>query len=134
MKLLLALMTRNQISTWAMWKSDFRMAHVEIWFLFSSASNNFTNFLNKNLKIAWLTHSGIQFLNGPWFSGMKIGPFRNPIFLKQQAKLSFWSKDWFSKKADLNQPCWNRFRVKNTISSPIFSILNQSNPFWSNFI
>ena len=75
-KLLLALMKRNQISTWAMWKSDFRMAHVEIRFLFISASNNFTNFLNKNLKIAWLTHTGIQFPNGPWFSGMKISSSR----------------------------------------------------------
>ncbi len=29
-KLLIALMTRNQISTWPMWKSDFLMTHEEI--------------------------------------------------------------------------------------------------------
>ena len=28
-KLLIALMTRNQISTWPMWKSDFHMTHEE---------------------------------------------------------------------------------------------------------
>jgi len=29
-KSLIALMTRNQISTWPMWKSDFHMTHGEI--------------------------------------------------------------------------------------------------------
>lgn len=38
----------KMISTWVMWKSDFHMAHVEIWFLFTSATNDFTNFLKMN--------------------------------------------------------------------------------------
>ena len=33
------------ISSWVMWKSDFHMAHVEIRFLFTSATGDFTNFM-----------------------------------------------------------------------------------------
>ena len=37
-----------------MWKSDFHMAHVEILFLFTSATDDFTNFLKMygNLSMA----------------------------------------------------------------------------------
>ena len=45
------------ISPWVMWKSDFHMAHVEIWFLFTSATDDFTNFLkmygNFSMTIAY---------------------------------------------------------------------------------
>ena len=42
------------ISSWVMWKSDFHMAHVEIWFLFTSATDDFTNFSKRygNLSMA----------------------------------------------------------------------------------
>ena len=48
-----------------MWKSD----------LFYWCINDFTK------NFAWLTHTGIQFPNGPWFSGMEISAsrgFKNP--------------------------------------------------------
>mgnify|MGYP007071510141 CR=1 FL=1 len=42
------------ISPWVMWKSDFHMGHVEIWFLVISAIGDFTNFLKMygNLSMA----------------------------------------------------------------------------------
>ena len=38
------------ISPWVMWKSDFHMGHVEIWFLVISAISDFTNFFQNVWK------------------------------------------------------------------------------------
>ena len=60
------------ISSWVMWKSDFHMAHVEIWFLFTSATGDFTNFLkmygNFSMTITYTnSYRNIGFPNGPVF-------------------------------------------------------------------
>ena len=59
-----ALVKRNQISTWPMWKSDFRMGHVEIWFLSTSATMISRIFLKGMEIYQWptliLTHTGIS--------------------------------------------------------------------------
>jgi hypothetical protein len=60
-----ALVKRNQISTWAMWKSDFHMAHGEIIFILLLFDEFFKKLVKLQHKIAWLTHTGIQFPNGP---------------------------------------------------------------------
>ena len=55
------------ISPWVMWKSDFHMGHVEIWFLVISAIGDFTNFLkmygNLSMAIAYTnSYRNINFL------------------------------------------------------------------------
>ena len=60
------------ISPWVMWKSDFHMGHVEIWFLVISAIGDFTNFLkmygNLSMAIAYTnSYRNIGFPNGPVF-------------------------------------------------------------------
>ena len=58
------------ISPWVMWKSDFHMGHVEIWFLVISAIGDFTNFLkmygNLSMAIAY-TNSLSKCLKYPGF-------------------------------------------------------------------
>ena len=70
-------------------------------------------------KIALLTHTGIQFLNGPWFSGMKTGPFGNPIFPLDAYMISCptWSKN-LGRTLIFNFPYLPTI-AKNSIRNPI---------------
>ena len=92
-------MKRNLISAWPMWKSDFCMGRklklpqfdnffwcAPYFFIFKKKTHQIEAW---NRNIAWLTPTGIQFPNGSWFSGMKLGPFRNPIFLSR-SQISSW--------------------------------------------
>jgi hypothetical protein len=93
-EIVIALLKRNQISTWAMrksdfrmthveiccdlamWKSDFCIAHVEIWFLFSSAmtiSLNVWKFFNdRGLFHTEILIFGQQFLSRNFWPPTKL--------------------------------------------------------------
>ena len=63
------------ISPWVMWKSDFHMGHVEIWFLVISAIGDFTNFLKMygNLSMA-ITYTN-SYRNSKLFFGQFFDNF-----------------------------------------------------------
>ena len=86
------------ISPWVMWKSDFHMGHVEIWFLVISAIGDFTNFLkmygNLSMAIAYTnSYRNIGFPNGPVF---RYGNFFIPR-VKKSSKISPWEKNLASR-------------------------------------
>ena len=113
-KLLIALMTRNQISTWPMWKSDFHMTHEEI---VSHFIENFkfcchlTSFFCKNCfknvsasKICQMTAVKIE--NGlvnsyrnkisEWAVIFRYGNFFIPR-VEKSSKISPWEKNLASR-------------------------------------
>ena len=74
-----------------MWKSFLNCCNLTI-FLISTLF--FKKLVKLQHKIAWLTCTGIQFLNGPWFSGMLISSSRG---LKNPQKLALGKKSCLPK-------------------------------------
>ena len=101
------------ISSWVMWKSDFHMAHVEIWFLFTSATGDFTNFLKmygnfsmtitytnsyRNIYLGQLSIYGWCSLGMKKFPYLKNGPFGNCIFLYELLAMAIEKFPYIFKK------------------------------------
>ena len=60
----------KMISSWVMWKSDFHMAHVEIWFLFTSATDDFTNFLKMYGNFSMAINNSNSYRNNYFLSSL----------------------------------------------------------------
>ena len=100
--------------SWVMPKSDFRMAHVENWFLFVSANNNFTNFLkmyrNLIMTVAYTNSYRIFFV-------LRSLSFMLLMASTISSSSIFSGHEWFSSKMSFpkNKKAYYRHSSYNSV-------------------